>query len=720
MDEEAVRRALGSLDFSAETSLEILHAITRLVNELSTHNKGRELVIRALAVKEQIPADQQLLLDSLVRTVGLLPYADASFNSSLEDYLLMEAHRVPLKSEGLLFHTLQLQIFRDLLAGRNVVLSATTSVGKSLVVDALIASRKHDRIAIIVPTIALIDETRRRLGKQFGETHEIVTHPTQRPSFQRPTIFVLTQERALSRSDLSGVKFFVIDEFYKLDIRNEEDTDRSVDLNLCFHKLAGFGAQFYLIGPHISAVDGLASGHKHVFIPSEFSTVALDVVFFGLKRHGDDRKAKLVALCKELTSPTLIYCQSPAKAAEAAGVLLADGFLEESSATTTAVDWLSDEYPSEWVLIQALRFGVGIHHGNVPRAIQQYMVRAFDAGTIKFLICTSTIIEGVNTVAENVILYDKRKNNRSIDYFTFRNIAGRAGRMTKYFIGKVFVLEEPPEAEDHTVEMAVEMQSEETPLSLILDLPDDDLAPVSKKRISDLLFDSPLSLETLRANRHIPIDVQTAVYEEINRDLMLYRDALVWSGIPAFHQLRAVCDLIFDYIDRGLTLRRYMIFSGSSLAFELNFLRHAQTFRAFIDHFISRRMEGESTSDAVERTLRFLRKYVGYTFPRHLTAIETIKNEVLRNAGYDDVGDYSYFAARTESLYIDTGLFALDEYGIPPELARRLARKDEDVSTLDLALGVVSRLNLNSDQFHPFEREIIGDVIQTLPPRIVA
>ena len=39
------------------------------------------------------------------------------------------------------------------------------------------------------------------------------------------------------------------------------------------------------------------------------------------------------------------------------------------------------------------------------------MVRAFEEHQIRFLVCTSTIIEGVNTAAENVTIYDSPATN---------------------------------------------------------------------------------------------------------------------------------------------------------------------------------------------------------------------------------------------------------------------------------------------------------------------
>lgn len=716
MNIDEIRTILSDHQSCEDNAFEVLKAITELSNSKATQNTARELVIRALAIRSAFGEGYAVLLDQLVRVVGLMPYADSSLVLSLEDQLEVEAHRAPLADGSLIFHTLQLQIFKDLVAGRNVVLSATTSVGKSLIVDAVIGSKAHKAVAIIVPTIALIDETRRRLFANFGTSHDIITHPSQTPDFKRPTIFVLTQERALTRPDIERVEFFVIDEFYKLDLRSG-DQDRSIDLNLCFHRLASQGAQFYLIGPHINAVNGLASKYRHVFVPSEFSTVALDIEKLTLPKNGDERKKQLVDLCNRLDEATLIYCQSPGMASQVAEHLIQDGFSRKCTGISDAVEWLKEEYPEEWVLTRALECGIGIHHGNVPRAIQQFMVRAFDAGLITYLICTSTIIEGVNTVAKNVIIYDRRIGISTIDHFTFRNISGRAGRMNKHFIGRVFILETPPEVDEFEVDLPINQQDEDTPLALIIDLPVEDLAPISKTRLDALQFDSPVSMDTLRLNRHVPFDGQAAIFREISRDLLLLEDALVWSGMPKPHQLLKVCELIYRHLDDN-SLVRYGITSGVGLKAELDRLRTSGRYRDYIEHRVERRLPSHSISEAVEQALRFMRRYVGYTFPRHLMAISNIQAEAMHKGGRTVVGDYSFFAARAESLFIDAGLFALDEYGVPPETARRLGRRGGPAQTLDEALQIVRQVDLGEDSdLHPFEVDLLRDVRRTLPPR---
>lgn len=636
---------------------------------------------------------------------------------SLEDQILIEAHRVHGVGGERFFHSLQLSVFQELVAGRNVVLSAPTSVGKSLVIDAILATGKHQRAVIIVPTIALIDETRRRITSSLSRTHDIITHPSQaRRDDGRPTVYVLTQERALGRDDLHNADFFVIDEFYKLDMRDDED-ERSIDLNICFHQLAEKGAQFYLIGPNISSVVGLATKYRHVFIPSDFSTVSLDINYYNIKRDSPERVVKLIELCRELTSPTLVYCQSPRSARDAAREIYLGCGMTACEATEDAVRWLEHHYPPEWEVIQALKRGVGIHHGNVPRAIQQYMVRAFEEGQIRYLVCTSTIIEGVNTVAENVIVFDRRTNTRTIDDFTFRNIAGRAGRMNRYFIGKVFVLEEAVAEGGHTVDLPIEQQDAATPLSLLLALPPVSLSLGSRERLTEVFSGSRLAETTIRTNRYVSVDIQNVVADAVSDVFDRDPDLLRWRGIPTSVQLHAVCDLIYKHVDQGNTLRRHGIFAGDQLQAVLTGLMVAKDFGEFIARRVRERWQGTSVSDAVEGALSFLRNYVGFTFGRQLMAVSRIQADVLAHRKQSLPGDYALLAAQADSLFMPAGVFALDEYGIPAEIASKLMLAWGDVSDVDDGLRMLAALDLDRIDLQPFERDVIRHVRKSLPSR---
>src|SRR3546814_14127048 len=92
-----------------------------------------------------------------------------------------------------------------------------------------------------------------------------------------------------------------------------------------------------------------------------------------------------------------------------------------------------------------------------------------------------------------------------------------------------------------SVEIGVGLQNENTPAALLLELDDEDLAPISRQRVLDIERESPLSMATLRLNRHVPLDRQYAFHTHLVRDLLNLEDALVWSGMPQPFPLLKVC-----------------------------------------------------------------------------------------------------------------------------------------------------------------------------------
>lgn len=692
---------------------DILRQTAALSNNADTHDEARELVIRALDKRSDLPPKFEQLLNSLIKSVGLIPYM--SEVNDFADAMLVGAHEVP-GLDNRHFHALQLNVYRKIMAGSNVVLSATTSVGKSMVVDAVVASGKFRRIVIIVPTIALIDETRKRLTTQFGATYAIITHAAQSVPQDENGIFILTQERVLSRSDLQKIDFFVVDEFYKLDIRSDlaGGQDRSVDLNLAFHKLAASGAQFYLIGPHVDVVRGIAGKYQHLFIPSKFSTVALDVEYFDLPRDGADRLNKLSELIGLNSGPTLVYCQSPNKCAEVAQFLIDKGCLENAQTTLAATSWLEQEFPSSWVVTEALKRGIGIHHGNVPRAIQQYMIRAFAERKLAIILCTSTLIEGINTIAENVIVYDRRVSTSNIDYFSYRNVAGRAGRMGEWFVGKVFVLERPPEPIDMVVDIAVDSQPEDAPISLLLGLPEEDLTLLSRARIEVGISGNELDLVTIRENRHIEIRIQERIARKIRED-MFYQSQLNWSHLPRQEELVCACEIIFEEMGDEAKLNRFQIYDGNQLAAVLTKIRLSSSLKEFLEDRVRNRRYGDSVSESIEDGLRFLRSYVCFTFPRQLMAIERIHRNVCQKLRKKSLADYRYFAGKAETMFIESNVYFLEEFGIPFSLGRKLLRDVGTDGTLQEAVDTIALIKPENASLHPFEVDILKSVVKGMP-----
>lgn len=706
MSYEKIKKALELMDAEAGPRIDLLSELSLIVNRSDPEWEGRDLVIRALDKFSLFDEVEQSLLLSLVRAVGLFPYISKHLDAvSYSDRLAIEMHRVEGVEEGLVFHRLQAHVFSLLMQGRNVVLSASTSVGKSLVIDAVLAQSNFSKVVLIVPTIALIDETRRRLTKRFRSRYNVITHTSQRAVSDATNIYLLTQERVLQRDDLEDVDFVVVDEFYKLDLASDSDEkDRAVDLSLAFHKLAKQKAQFYLLGPHIQNIQGL-DAYEYNFIPSSFSTVAVDVYHFNLPYRGDLRQKKLLELCAQITSPTLIYCQSPASANRVAQFLIDEGKFAPVAATMPIAEWIAEHYHPQWNVGKAISMGIGIHHAGVPRALQQYFVKLFNEGVIRHIICTSTMIEGVNTTAESVIIYDRRVSNSPFDHFTFKNISGRAGRMNHYFIGKVYMLEKPVAETGQNVEYPVGSQDESSPMSLLLQLEQEYLTNLSLQRLHS--HATPLlSQTTLIENRHIPIERQVEVAERIMRERPLSLERLRWNGKPEPQQQEYLCHLLYDHLPHKLA--DYHIFSGAQLNWHINALRIGQrNFPEYLQKAIDDDPSGRTASEAIGQRLKLIRNIMSYKLPRDFMVISRIQEDVFGRLNLE-CGDFAFFSEQLENLFHDPLMIALEEYGIPTQISSKFKAAILPSENLNEMLGKLRELEPSLMRFKlgRFEKDI--------------
>lgn len=415
--------------------------------------------------------------------VGLYPYVASLKELSLRSAIMHASHRADGVMDDFVLHSSQARVLRKLMSGESIILSAPTSFGKSLLIDILISAKDFKNIVLIVPTLALVEETRRRMSR-FIDRYSIITSSNQK--FSAQNIFVLTQERFLAmESEILEIDFFAIDEFYKLSISNEGD--RATQLNQAFLKLVNTGAQFYLLGPSIRAIPNVVRVKLACsFLIEDFQTVAIELHSISKKPNKQEALANLLDL---VDGQTMIYCQSPASTRRVLKEYLELRTIEPSidQELIEAAKWTADNYHDQWLVPIALQHGIGIHHGRLPRSLGRFMIRAFEEGKLKILLCTSTLIEGVNTAAKNVIVYDNKLNRKSLDFFTFNNIRGRSGRMFRHFVGHVYVFDAPPEEELPYVDIPVINPTETTPSSLLIQLPENDIPESLKSKVNVLV-----------------------------------------------------------------------------------------------------------------------------------------------------------------------------------------------------------------------------------------
>lgn len=75
------------------------------------------------------------------------------------------------------------------------------------------------------------------------------------------------------------------------------------------------------------------------------------------------------------------------------------------------VEWMSKNVHENWYYIDYLKKGIGIHHGNTPIFLRKYIEDEYANGFINTILCTSTLIEGINTPTNKLIVYDVPMRN---------------------------------------------------------------------------------------------------------------------------------------------------------------------------------------------------------------------------------------------------------------------------------------------------------------------
>lgn len=696
-------------DLFAEVS-----AIASASQDPDREAEGRELLIRLLGKHDNDDFGELVpLINALCTRFGLHPYRLDTEPASESEALAVALHEAPAGSPDTPFlFSKQLEVYQRLIAGESLILSAPTSFGKSALLDQLLASGKWDQVVIIVPTIALIDETRRRLAR-FRDQYSIVTHAAEHQEVTgSKAIYVLTQERYLDLPDVP-VDFFVIDEFYKLSPTRTQDSRQTL-LNITWRRLLATGAQYYLTGPNISSLsEHLEEDLRSKLLVTDFRTVAVDYSDWS-DVIASDRQEHLRQHRPELVDPLLVFVSSKDRAENVGLALPSVAAAQPTSPGPTAsevADWLASHFDPDWSVVKALRQGTGIHHGSLPRSVQRIMVRLFNEGRVPTLVCTTTLIEGVNTVARTVVIFDHTIDRRNIDSFTFGNISGRAGRAFRHFVGDVYSYMALPTGTQMVVDIPIESQTAEAPLSALVQLSEVEWSDETAARMEGVLQQSDLSLEVIRANRGVDPELQVALAQELRGRSSARNSVFAWTGMPTTGALKATLKLGFNSLVES-SAKRGM--NADMLAGKLQALMHNPAdFTARVNEQMQYKRAGQTRSDVVNDVLSFERDWVQFRIPSMLRSLQAIQSEVLRDLGMN-AGNYDFFLRNVESGFLDGGIVDLDEYGVPTPLSLRLlAGRGTARDTVVDRLGQLREVFLaRGARLPPVEQWIVDDALE--------
>lgn len=338
------------------------------------------------------------------------------------------------------------------------VVIAPTSYGKSELIIRSVKENPYKRILILIPSKALLAQTKKRLiYADIPELGKVVTHPEMYSPERNNRAFVLTQER-LSRllNEHPPLQFDMVfvDEAHNLlqgDSRNE-----LLATVLCVLGARNPHTSFKFLTPflcnelsvRVRYLDMTPKGFRvDEYIKSErfyvrdFRTGKNDGK---LKLYDHflnqwleiDRKYKdCFDLIKgESLTKNIIYGNTK-KRIEQFALELADNLPDiDCPLVKKACDELENAFDKRYRLISCLRKGVMYHHGSIPDTVRLYLEDLFhQSKAMKYLVCNSTLLEGVNLPIERLFIFDYSKGRGNLTSSQFKNLIGRVNRFSDVF-----------------------------------------------------------------------------------------------------------------------------------------------------------------------------------------------------------------------------------------------------------------------------------------------
>lgn len=751
MEHDLLDKLVNHQKLLDDECFELSIEISRLLNskDVGRESDGRELIIRVLDNWNNISDSYKNILIDLILSAGFYPYVH-KMGFKLPDFsdeIRMSYHQSD-NLENKYFHSEQKKIDDLIKNHTNVIVSAPTSFGKSMLIEEIVASGEYKNIVIIQPTLALLDETRRKL-KAYSDKYKIIVKTTQEYSENKGNIFLLTAERVLEYPDMPPIQLLILDEFYKLSEKRGDN--RSSILNIAFVRLMkNPDCRFYMLGPNIDSIpDGFVEKYNAVFYKTAFSMVLTesDDRYEEVKtqRGGKVSEEDVFNILDSINEQTLIYCASPAAARKLAFSYCAHLCTKEEKSIEdlSLVEWISDNLSYRWSLTRCLQYGIAVHDGAMPKHITSSVIQYFNQKKIKYLFCTNTIIEGVNTSAKNVILYDNKIGSRKIDYFDYSNIKGRAGRMMEHYIGRIINLHKPPKLESTEVDFPF---FEQDPVSseVLVNLDESEIKDINDNLARYVEFKSKdEELQNILVRNGVTIEGQEKILERLFADLAVptRRGLILWRKIDGrlYDRLSYLFDLCWSTLStekerKSFDPKGWVVYKivGSCLQTSVNQMIEKDIeykakkfadekgidFISVDDMFEKFPVEmQEKTDHIIERIFALQKNWLQYRAPKWINVVDSLQKYASEKLGLP-AGDYSYVAEMIENEFVQSSLRILLEYGVPQSAVQKLQiilkmhKVDVNKISEDMAIKIIVQ---HREDIRPYmskyEMEIIDRTI---------
>ena len=452
-------------------------------------------------------------------------------------------------------------------------------------------------------------------------------------------------------------------------ISNHKHDDRVSQLNIAFYKVMFRNPQLILLTPSVDSVDNdFIKKYSLNFFKTEYSLVRQELEKISCSSK-EERKMKLFELLNSLSEPTIVYVKSPAQAEELSNEFIRDN-KKGTENTFPIFEWIDENVSVKWNLKKYLQKGIGLHNGQYPRHIVNAQLDYFNNNKINILFATTSLIEGVNTVAKNIIIYDMRKGTSKLTYFDFNNIKGRAGRMMRYYTGKVYCFDDPPRQEMENIDVPIVTQDDSLQSEILINLNNEDIKEQKRRIYEELIEDLPVDLLQIFKSNYYSIEKQKHLYNCLKGRKKILNQ-LSWDApIPTYKTLsRTLC--IVDHLLEGnkgdsykfLAQKCHQIIRGGNLhSIISNEIKYQHTLDA------NRGKNEESIINlSVSKVFGFIRNQAKFEIPKRLSVLESIVNYLNGK----QAANYSAFISILEHEGVDNKLSILLDFGVPASALKK-------------------------------------------------
>ncbi|HEY6530594.1 MAG TPA: DEAD/DEAH box helicase [Cellvibrionaceae bacterium] len=418
-----------------------------------------------LLVKYSMNTDKYIPLYDVATLLGYTPISKLLKNSDLIENnggfanSFIESFHETLKHDGNYQTESQNNLFDNFQKSMNISVAvvAPTSYGKSQLIEQSVSNNPEKNIAIIVPSKALISQTRARIKKSITHPTEqqLIIHHDMKIDNSRPIIAVVTQERMLRLFQKHAALSFdivFIDEAHNL--LSGDKRSRLLASSIILAKIRNEKAALKYLTPFLVSSESLqivVKNHtvKEIKISEKLKTedfFVCDINNDGklkqydqyLDRHfdvnGETYKDDLALLRIKRKRKNIIYLNKPKDIESYADILAREYKTSANSEIEAICNDISEYVHPKYRLLDCLKKGVAYHHGSVPDIVRGYIESSFKKiNSIRWIVTNSTLLEGVNIPAETLFILDARKGRSNLTSSQFKNLAGRVNRFSEIF-----------------------------------------------------------------------------------------------------------------------------------------------------------------------------------------------------------------------------------------------------------------------------------------------